>query len=265
MNTIQKESKLLTHTRFTVLFSMLALNTLFALVLAPLYLRSVNDIGFGFDYLADILDAAILICDLAAFLLAYAVTAYSIFNFSFKKTIPTMLIFSGMSIYKYGLNLVSAWFIYDGIPTTNAEIKLSLVSVISNTALEILQYAVIIFIIMVIYTNRRPAYALQKKQLEKLGKKFDLREKLFPFDSLYKSSNPLQKIALFSAVVVSAIQICQLLIFDIFIGGAPSGIFDVIWMLAYYIGALVLGVVGYLFMLLVMIKLDSHDLKLRQK
>ena len=175
-----------------------------------------------------------------------------------------MIIFAGMTVYKYGLNLVVDWF-SDGVPSTAAAMKLSIFSVVSNITLEILQYALIVLIIALIYKSRRPAYELQRKQLEKLGEQFDLRDRLFPFDSIYSRENPLQKISLLSAIVVAAIQVCQLLIFDIFVGGAPAGIADAIWMIAYYLGTLALGVVGYLFMLLVLIKLESHDLKLRQK
>ncbi len=264
MNNITQK-KLLVSSRLSVLFTLLILNTVFALALAPLYSRAVSDAGFGFDYLPDILDAAMLVVHLCSFFICYAITAYSIFTFSTEQTVPTILIFSGMTVYKYGLNLVAGWFIFDGIPTTSAEINLSVMSVVSNTMLELFQYAIAILIAYSIIKKVLPAYQLRLKQKEKLGEAATLRDCAFPFTSLLSTKNPLQKSALLIAIWVTAFRIVQLVIYDVFVGGIPSSLPDILWMLAYYLGTVILGALGYLLMLLILMKLDSLDLKLKNK
>ena len=264
MNNTATERKLLFNTRIFVLLFFLLLNSLFALVLAPLYSRAASDIAFGFDYLPDILDAVILVVHLISFFFGYAVTIYSLFRFSFKKTVPTVIIIAAMTVYKYGMNLIAGWFIYDVIPTSSAELNLSIMSVVSNTALELLQYAVIICVSYAVIKRAMPAFELQKKQHEKLGNaEFEMRECVFPFSSVISKKNPLQKSALYSAVAVSCFKIVQLLIYDFVVGGTPSDPADVFWMIAYYAGTLILGAFGYLFMLLILMKLDESDLKLK--
>ncbi|MBE6600786.1 MAG: hypothetical protein E7640_06300 [Ruminococcaceae bacterium] len=254
------EKKLLLRTRLTVLVSALALNTLFALVLSPLYSRAFSDKAFGFDYLPDILDALMLITHLASFFIAYAVTAYSVFRFSLKKTVPTILIFSFLTVYKYGLNLIAGWFIYDAVPTAGSAINLSLLSFAANVLLELLQYGIVIFIIVRIIRKAMPAFMLRKKQLEKLGdKEFSLRECVFPFEKIYEKKNPLQKAALGTAIAVAALRVAQRLVYDVFVGGVPTALDDIIWVAVYYIGSLLILALGYLFMLLVLMKLDASD------
>ena len=266
MNTPISQDKLLKSTRLAMLISGLAFGTLFAIVLAPLYLKSINDVGFGFDFLPDILDALMLICHLASFFIAYAIIAYSFFRFPTKKIGAALLIFVGTTVYKYILNLLAGWLLFDGIPTKTSEINLALLSVFSNIGLELIQHAIVIIICCVIIRNALPAYFLKEKQMKKMGdEKFDLRDCVFPFTSIYSSKNPLQRSAFYAALTISVLQIAQLLIHDIFIGGLPSSLPDALWMIAYYVGSIILGALCYLFMVLVMTQIDSHELKLREK
>ncbi len=266
MNTPVSQGKLLKNTRITMLILGLFFGTLFALVLAPLYLESINNIGFGFDFLPDILDALMLLCHLASFFVGYAIISYSFFRFSPKKSLPAIFIFVGTTAYKYILNLVAGWLLFDGIPTKTSEINLALLSVSSNIVLELLQHAIVIIICYVIIRKALPAYFLKEKQMRKIGdEKFDLRECVFPFTEVYSSKNPLQRSALYSALIITALQIAQLLIHDIFVGGLPSSLPDALWMIAYYVGSVIVGALCYLFMILVITRLDSHELKLREK
>lgn len=266
MNTPVSQDKLLKSTRIAMLISGLLFGTLFAIVLAPLYLKSINDVGFGFDFLPDILDALMLLCHLASFFIGYAIIAYSLFRFSGKKVWASIFIFAGTTAYKYALNLVAGWLIFDGIPTKTSEINLALLSVLSNIALELVQHAIVIVICYVIIRKALPAYFLKEKQMRKMGDdKFDIRECVFPFTSVCSSKNPLQRSAFYAALTISVLQIVQLLIHDIFIGGLPTSLADTLWMIVYYIGSVVIGALCYLFMILVIAKLDSHELKLREK
>ena len=266
MNTPASQHKLLENTRLAMLIFGLIFGTLFAVVLAPLYLESINNIGFGFDFLPDILDALMLICHLASFFIGYALIAYSFFRFPIRKVWPAIFIFAGTTAYKYLLNLIAGWLIYDGIPTKTSEINLALLSVSSNIVLELVQHAIVLFICWLIIRKALPAYLLKERQMLKIGEEsFDFRECVFPFTSVYSSENPLQRSALYSALTIAVLQIGQLLIHDIFVGGLPSSLPDALWMIAYYIGSLVLGALCYLFMILVITRIDSHELKLRKK
>lgn len=266
MNTPVSQDKLLKNTRTAMLLSGLLFGTLFAIVLAPLYLESINNIGFGFDFLPDILDASMLICHLASFFVGYAVIAYSFFRFSAKEAFPAIFIFAGTTAYKYILNLIAGWLIFDGIPTKPSEINLALLSVSSNILLELLQHALVLVICGVIIRKALPAYFLKEKQIQKLGEKsFDLRECVFPFTDIYSSKNPLQRSAFYAALITTVLQIAQLLVHDIFVGGLPSSLPDALWMAAYYIGSFVVGALCYFFMILIIARLDSHELKLREK
>ncbi len=258
-----QEQKLLLRTRLTVLIAVLILNLLFALVWAPLYTRASTDIALrDIPYIIDFIDAAMLATHLISFFICYGITIYSIFRFSLKNTIPTMLIFAALTVFKYAMNLISAWFVFDTMPSTAAERNMSFLSVASNTALELFQYAVVIIISAFIITRAMPAIKLRQKQLAKLeSKDTPIREFVFPFEHIYSKKNTLQKAALFSAVAISALQIIQLLIYDFFIGGIPTNPIDIVWMIVYYLGTFILGAIGYMIMLLILICLDKLDKK----
>ena len=136
-------------------------------------------------------------------------------------------------------------------------------SVTSNIVLELLQYFIVILIIFFAVKKAREACLLKAKLSEKIGNGFEMRDFVFPFKSLYSKANALQHASFLVALTVSLLQIGQLLIHDIFVGGAPSSPADIIWMIAYYVGSLLLGALGYLLMLLTLMKLDSHEIKLK--
>ena len=256
-------AKLQKNTRLFLIASLFALALVF-IALSFFYKLANTNVAFYLDYLPDVLDFLIEIVLLASFFISYGVTFYALFRFSRKEVYFTVAFVIFVSVAKYVINMLSDWFT-DGIPSSQSTVNTQLLSVGANAALEILQYLLIFFIARAIIDKAAVAYGLRKKQLEKLGdSSFDLRACAFPIKRFYDEKNPLQKSAFFSAVIISGFRVAQRLVYDIVIYGLPTSVEDALWVFASYFADIVIGVIGYLLILLVLLKLDSHELKIRE-
>jgi hypothetical protein len=224
------------------------------------------DRTFGFDYLPNIIEWANRIIQLCSFILCYGVTIYSIFRFSLKETVPTIIISCAMTVYKYGMNLVAGWFFYDGVPSNASERGFQIFAVIANAILELLPYLIIILIACSVIKRSLPIYELQKKNYEKsTGEKFEKRDFVFPFKSFHSKKNPIQHSAYLAAVVLIIFAVVANLIPDLLIDGLPTDLIDALWVLANYALQIGLNLAAYLVMNVAMTNIDTHELKLQIK
>lgn len=266
MNYSKAEKRLLRNTRLAVLTVFIIANSLFALFLAPMEAYMAADRTFGFDYLPNIIEWANRIIQLCSFILCYGVTIYSIFRFSLKETVPTIIISCAMTVYKYGMNLVAGWFFYDGVPSNASERGFQIFAVIANAILELLPYLIIILIACSVIKRSLPIYELQKKNYEKsTGEKFEKRDFVFPFKSFHSKKNPIQHSAYLAAVVLIIFAVVANLIPDLLIDGLPVDLIDALWVLANYALQIGLNLAAYLVMNVVMTNIDTHELKLQIK
>ena len=253
---------------FLVFVISVSLYLLFAFALSPLIAYVNSDKTLTFPFLPDILDLAFNALNLVAFFSCYAITFFCIYKFKLKKAFAVVAIFAGATVAKYALNLVSDFFIFGSVPTSSADISSAISSVAVNTLVELLQYATVTLIAYCILRTHRRLGEITKKNAEKLGKKYDERDSVFPFTSLISRKNPLQRSAFYASVTVMCILLVQRLFFFIWSllnFGGITGPADLLWSIAGFIGDVIFASLGYLIMLFVMSKCDTYELTLRIK
>ena len=245
-----------------------SLYLLFAFALSPLIAYVNSDKTLTFPFLPDILDLAFNVLNLVAFFSCYAITIFCIYKFKMKKTFTVVTVFSAATAAKYLLNLVSEFFIFGTVPTSSEDLKAAITSVVVNILVELLQYALVTLIAYRILHKHARFAAIARKNAEKLGRKYDERDNVFPFPSLISQKNPLQRSAFYTAATVTCILLVQRLFFFIWsllnLGGI-TGAADLLWSVAGFVGDVLFGALGYLLMLFVMSKCDTYELTLKIK
>ena len=252
----------------SVLVISASLYLLFAFALSPLIAYVNSDKTLTFPFLPDILDLAFNVLNLVAFFSCYAITIFCIYKFKMKKTFTVVAVFSAATVAKYLLNLVSEFFIFGTVPTSSEDLKAAITSVVVNILVELVQYALVTLIAYRILHKHARFAAIARKNAEKLGRKYDERDNVFPFASLISQKNPLQRSAFYTAATVTCILLVQRLFFFIWsllnLGGI-TGAADLLWSVAGFVGDVLFGALGYLLMLFVMSRCDTQELTLKVK
>lgn len=215
-----------------------AIYSLNGLVVSPIYIGVINDIMFDGSPLVYILDYLRRLLELAAVALAYAVAIYGAYRLTLAKFKGIVAIFAGMTLYKYAINTVVDWVNYGGIPITWL---LDVLYVLYYSILELLQLALVLWIVSAIIARHNKAVAF----CEKTGRE-DLIPTLFPFKKIYDKENCLLRSTLACAIVIMAISLVSKGINDIF---TIEKIVDPILMIVAYLVEVVLAVICYFVML----------------
>lgn len=243
---------------------------LFAFALAPITDMVSNDQTIGIPYLINILDLLQVVLNVVAFFICYAIVEYSIYRFKASKSLVLIAVFSGATLLKYGLYMVSSFFIFDSVPSSGEALKNAFTQFSVNALVELVQFWLVAFLAYLAIRKHKMLSDIASKSAEKVGMEFDPRTRVFPFKKLFSLSNPLQHSALVTAITVSAFMILNRLIYDLWLivnmnQGLPEGWVDALWMVAGYGSDILCGIVGYFIMIFVFNKADTLDLTLKVK
>lgn len=256
------EKRLKTRLVLTTLTVSAVIYCIFAFALSPTIVIVNNDATIAVDYLPNILEVLRKVLDFSAFFICYGITVFGLYRFGLKGSLTIISVFTGMTVMKYALNIISSRFIFD---TAQPDIAGDISSSAVNVAAELIQYFIIVAAGQIIIGKYRKLAAISAKSAEKLESfNFDPRDKVFPFRKLLSRVNPIQRTNLIAAIAVSAILISERLIYDILLGGLPRDLLDAMWMVIGYGSDIIFGVLGYLVMTFVEIKCDQDDIRLRQ-
>ena len=207
-----------------------------------------------------ILHYTIVLLDLFVFFLSYAVIIYGLCRLSFK-TIRTAVILSfAAPVFKYLLKMLVSPFV-DGIPTSDQFMQ-DLFSYIVSGTLELIQFV----IVFAIAASIMKKYKLKQETLKKVSKRinaegaYDLN--VIPFNKIYDKENPLQRCALWATIVVTVARLISLAINDVNSGWILSEMNQINQYLVFfgaYIAELIIGIIGYFFMLYIFIHIYTKD------
>ena len=243
--------------------------SLYSIVFKTLYTNSISNAAFMIPVFADLIPHITDLSEIIGILIAYAYITYSFYKFDNKKSNSFVGVFIGLTAYKY-LATIAVTYLPILITRANSgktfavdDILMELLlTVLVPLVLEVVQLMIVVF-----FTKHFIKVAFnfikEKKTLE--GKlpdyHFDERSVFFPFIKLFNMQNPLQKIAFWQGIVIMVSKIIQIIILDISIGW-PQSLLDLLWMLFTYLSFVVLGFVSYLFVIFVLMGLNSKELEL---
>ena len=212
----------------------------------------LRDFSIIFDILNDLID-------LSVFFLSYAVIIYGIYRLSFKQIRSTFYLAMLSPVFKYTLKLIISFVGYNRIVLN--DFWMAIYSFGISGTLEIAQFLLVIFI--------SKGYIEKYKQMEKVYSKASKLAgsegadeiSAVPFKRLVSLKNPLQRGAFVSAVVVSALRLVMLAINDITKGIYAVDLGGYLIIVGGYILEIIIGVIGYMFMLYLFITLTMKENK----
>ena len=214
--------------------------TLNGALIAPIYISVSNDISFDGTFLPILLEYLIEILELAVISIAYAFIVFGVFNFGVGKFRGGALVFVGLTLYKYTLNMLADWFMGGSVPTTWL---LDAVNVVSYTVLEAIQLLVVWMII-----NH-----IAKKRVRENGELSPALDGEYPFSRCFDMNNSYLRAAFLCALVIVISKIFGRAVNDIYsiaTYGFPEKAATWGMMVLYYVLEAVKGVAGYFVMYL---------------
>ncbi len=246
----------------TLLLVSLAFCLIFSFGLSPL-ITYVNNDG-TISYLPDILEAIQWFVNLLCFFICYSITDFAIYRFRASRYWIFIFIFSVMTLVKYLLNVISAFFVFGRAPSDKEQLKHEIATVVIHTAAELLQYALVVLSSTAVLSRFKKLSDIAEKSANKMGIEYDRRSKIFPFKKIISVRNPLQYSAFWGALIVTLFMIANRLVFD-FNKGPMVDLVDGLWMVAGYLSDILFGVLGYITMILVFNCCDTQDIKSKLK
>jgi hypothetical protein len=237
----------------------------YSVLLNVLYIKTTTDIAFMIPVLADIVPYAFDLTEIAGILLGWAFIIFVAFRFGLKSDWGFVAVFMLLSIYKYILKILTA-FAMEGKALFADDIFNFLMTNFAVPALaEFLLLGILLFIIYLVYRKISAHVEFQKELEARLPNyNFDERALFFPMKKLFEKNNPLQKTIAFVSGVFTLFRIVYLIMLDVRIG-PPADLTDLFWMIFAYLTALLLGFCAYLFMLYIIILLNSKDLEVGER
>ena len=219
--------------------------TLNGAVIAPIYISVSNDISFDGTLVPILLEYTIEIIELVAVSIAYAFVAFGVFNFGSRNFSGGVLVFIGLTLYKYALNMIVDWYMGGSIPTSWL---LDLTNAVSYTALEAIQLLIVWLII-----NH-----FAKKRASGKGGETPALEGEYPFSRCFDMKNSYLRAAFFCALVIVISKAFGRAVNDIYSivnYGFPEKAATWGMMVLYYVFEAVKGVAGYFVMYLTLSEL----------
>lgn len=243
----------------------LSIFSVYSIIFKTLYIKAETDISFMIPIFIDVIPHLTDICEVIGILVAYAFIIYSFYRFDRAEVRLFIISFCLQILYKYLVTFAVTYIINGSLPTVRSLISDLVLAFAIPFLLELLMLAILLHL-----TNKTIGKAIflikEKKALEaKLPDyTFDERKVFFPFKKIFDFKNPLQKCAMYSGLIITLSKLLQLVIIDIQVG-LPSSIAEFVWMVIYYSANIILGLLSYLFILWMLISIDTASVKLKYK
>lgn len=225
-------------------------------VTSPLYTVFASDVALqSYSLIFDVLNDLI---DLFVFFLGYATVIYGIYRLSLKKIKTTFYFAMLAPVFKYLLKLAVSPIV-DGILDFN-DLLIGLYSFGISGVLEITQFLAVIFASKAYIDRHKKMEEIVSKASKTVGSADGAPDlSVLPFKKIFNLKNPLQRSAFISSVIVSAVRIVMLLINDISKGIYAVDLGGYLILIGGYLLEIVIGVIGYMFMLYVFITLGQKE------
>lgn len=236
----------------TLLISSAAFLVLSSLILTPLYIQACSDVLYATTVIPELLEIVIDIVDVAAYSVCFATVIYSIFKFSFKRSVGLILLYCAYVFLKYLSNLVISSVVEGRFSPSDV------IYVLIYFALDIFIFSVIL---LISFTFVRKYYE-KREVIEKANKTLGQRtatvyEELFAAKKFFSPKNPLHCSALLTGIILSAAKILSRIRYDIYIG-APTSLADAMWMVAYYVSDILIAVIVYVISTYMFVRFEEN-------
>lgn len=226
-----------------------------SLILSPLYIYTCSDVLYATTALPEIIDIVIDIVDVAAYAVSFSIIIYSIFKFTFKKSLGLIFVYISFVILKYLANLIIT-SISDGVFSPDEAIY-----VLIYLVLEFILFGIVLILPSILIPNYYAKRAVIEKANAKLGKKTpSVHEELFTSKKFFSTKNPLHLSALVTGIILSVAKISTRILFDMYIG-LPTSFADAAWMIAYYVSDILIALIVYAISLYIFAHFEAKEIQ----
>ncbi len=219
---------------------LMALAGFYALVCTPVYILSVTNIVISngiFPILWDFVQSAV---QFFYYWTAFAFTLYFSVQYSLKDAKEILTVYGICSVGRYLFSLLIGNLMTLDFEAMGSDLGYMALDVLGDW-LQMGLACLLIYTMLLRNKEKRPSAEFLR------------------FSRLTEFSNPVQRCALAVAFIPSLLSILARIRYDIFYGAPQSGTGDLLWMIFYYSGDLLSGVVGYLILFLMIAQLNLKN------
>ena len=228
---------------------LLALAMFYALICTPVYILSSTNIMISTTAFPIIWDFVQYLVQFSYFWIAFAFVIYLSVRYSMKDAKMLLLIFAGCSAGRYFLSLLVGYAMLAGSSGWDA-LSSDLLYMLLDILGDWLQMGLAVLLVYL--------FVMRKKKSDQAIS--------LHFPSLLCFSSPVLLCVLCVSFLPSISSLLSRVNYDLFFG-APQSAADLLWMIFYYCGDVLSGVIGYLviFLLITQLYLKDEEAKLRDK
>ncbi len=219
---------------------LIALAGFYAFVCTPIYILSVTNIVIAsgvFPILWDFVQSAV---QLFYYWTAFAFTLYFSVRYSLRASFRLLAVFGVCSVGRYFFSLLIGNLMTADFETMGTDLIYVAVDILGDW-LQMGLAVLLIYLLLLHNKQERPS-------ADRLR-----------FTSLTAFSNPVQRCALAVAFVPALLSVLARIRYDIFYGAPQIGSGDLLWMIFYYSGDVLSGVIGYLILFLMIAQLNLKN------
>lgn len=212
----------------------------YAFVCTPIYILSVTNIVIAngvFPILWDFVQSAV---QLFYYWTAFAFTLYFSVRYGLNDSKGILTVYGICSVGRYFFSLLMGNLMTADFETMGTDLIYMVVDVLGDW-LQMGLAVLLIYLLLLRRKQTRPS------------------ADLFGFTSITAFSNPVQRCALAVAFVPALLSVLARIRYDIFYGAPRIGTGDLLWMIFYYCGDVLSGVVGYLILFLMIAQIYLKD------
>jgi len=226
--------------RGCVILTTLVLFGISCFLLSPMYVMLSSNILYRGGFAANLVNILNNVLYLAVYAVCFSTIIYSVYRCGTRSSLSLVMIYAAAIFLRYVANIIVQAFI-DGALPLFAELYPTVFGFIFDflTVLGVL----LIAHLCLSSVNRLPR---EKKR------------NLLPFDKLFSLSNPIQRSAFFTGILLATIKVATRVVYDIGYG-APTSALEILRMAVYYLSDVLICAVIYLFSLLVILSIHKKD------
>ena len=232
---------------FAILLTVLFL--LHVAVLSPVIFKVNSDVAYEVSYLPFALETVLQLVYLAAYIVTFAFIALSVLRGGGKRGRKCLLIFIGLAIFRYALNIFCSYMYEGGIPSSSDRILSDVTDGLLTAAFDIFQAAFCLVVTLWLVSSSKKRYQAALKWAKKHGdeSKADQYNNM-KWTSVFGLKNPVQLSIFLSAALIALTKVGSRMIYDISLsemGVAPT-VSEIPLMAANYLSDLIFGLLIYL-------------------
>jgi len=237
MSTFEMERKRKTE-RFGG-FLLLVLSCFFVFVCTPVYVLASSNVMISRTIFPILWDFVQDVVHYLYYWITFSFLIYLSARYTVRSTGILVLVYAGCSFAKYFFSLLMDSLINSDWSSINYHLYYVMIDVLGD--LLLIGIAVLV---CYLFLGRK-----KEDKTQKIG---------FDFLGVFRLINPVQKCAMLVSALLTVSRVVSRVIFDVNYG-APQGSADLIGMILYYFGDVASGVVGYLFMFLIISQIHLKD------